>query len=121
MTDIPSREYFERVISDEHRWTVARLDSLKSTIEEGDKRTQLALTEARRAVDKAEQAIEGRLALLNEFRSQSADEQKRFVTVDAFSALKEIVDKQTGKAAGIASVIAIAVAVISVVVSLIGT
>ncbi len=52
--------YFERIIADQ------------------DKRIEQALKAAREAVDKAEQAQERRLDLLNEFRSQSKDEQSRF-------------------------------------------
>ncbi len=52
--------YFERIINDQ------------------DKRIEQALKAAREAVDKAEKAQERRLDLLNEFRSQSKDEQSRF-------------------------------------------
>lgn len=134
MTDdtmVTLRAYLERAIEAEHAWSDANFARLRESqaaqdtrlrqaIEEADKRTRLALDEARRAVDKAEKAVEGRLALLNEFRGQSADQQKNFVTLDAFSALKEIVDKNTGKAAGIGATVAVAVSVIAIVLTLTG-
>ena len=47
-------------------------------------RVQLALTAAKEAVDKAEQANEKRLGLLNEFRSQQADEARKYVPRETY-------------------------------------
>jgi len=57
-------KYFERVIADQ------------------DRRIEQALNASSVAVDKAEKAQERRLDLLNEFRSQSQDEQGRFAQRD---------------------------------------
>lgn len=57
---------------------------------EQDRRIDQALQAARVAVDKAEQAQERRLDLLNEFRQQSIDEQAKF-------APREIVDDRLGR------------------------
>jgi hypothetical protein len=47
-------------------------------------RVQLALTAAKEAVDKAEQANEKRLGLLNEFRNQSAEESRKYVPRETY-------------------------------------
>lgn len=47
-------------------------------------RVQLALTSAKEAVDKAEQANERRLGLLNEFRGQQADEARKYVPRETY-------------------------------------
>ena len=52
-----------------------------------------ALTAAKEAVDKAEKAQERRLDLLNEFRSQSQDEQTRFATKEFVEAVVERLQK----------------------------
>ena len=52
-----------------------------------------ALTAAKEAVDKAEKAQERRLDLLNEFRSQSQDEQTRFATKEFVEAIVERLQK----------------------------
>ena len=52
-----------------------------------------ALAAAKEAVDKAEKAQERRLDLLNEFRSQSQDEQVRFATKEYVEAIVERLNK----------------------------
>jgi len=47
-------------------------------------RVQLALTAAKEAVDKAEQANEKRLGLLNEFRGQAAEESAKYVPRETY-------------------------------------
>lgn len=47
-------------------------------------RVQLALTAAKEAVDKAEQANEKRLTLLNEFRNQAAEESRKYVPRETY-------------------------------------
>lgn len=47
-------------------------------------RVQLALTAAKEAVDKAEQANEKRLVLLNEFRNQAAEESRKYVPRETY-------------------------------------
>lgn len=59
---------------------------LSDARESDDKRVQLALTAAKEAVDKADQANDRRLDLLNEFRGQQSDESKKY-------ALRESVDQ----------------------------
>ena len=46
-----------------------------------DERIQIALAAAKEAVGKAEEANERRLALLNEFRSQQADEARKYAQI----------------------------------------
>ncbi len=65
------RDYFERIIQDQ------------------DKRVAAAQTAAKEAVEKAEQAQERRLDLLNEFRAQAGDEARKY-------AQKEVVEPRIG-------------------------
>jgi vacuolar-type H+-ATPase subunit H len=72
-------------------------------------RVQLALTSAKEAVDKAEQANERRLGLLNEFRSQQADEARKYVPRETYelgmsrvSKIEEILASLQGRAIALA-------------------
>jgi hypothetical protein len=55
---------------------------LTDAIEGRDVRVQLALSAAKDAVVKAEAATDSRLALLNEFRAQAADESRKFALIE---------------------------------------
>lgn len=65
MVDVPLREYLEALIRAERE------------------RTDQALASAKEAISKAEASNERRLALLNEFRSQAADESQKYAMKDA--------------------------------------
>jgi hypothetical protein len=56
-------------------------------IEEQDRRVEQAQESARAAINKSEDAISERLALLNEFREQSADRDANFARVDQLDAV----------------------------------
>lgn len=117
MSDVPLREYIERRIDDQDR-------RLTQALDEAEKRTQLALAEARRAVDKAEKALGQRLDLLNEFRQMTQDRESIFATKSALDGLKEIVDKMTGRDQGVAAMAtavgSAAFAVIAIVITFVG-
>lgn len=72
------REHLEGRISDLDR-------RLTEAIQGRDERVQLALSASKEAMQKAESANESRLALLNEFRAQAADESRKY-------ALSEVID-----------------------------
>lgn len=62
-------------------WTVSTLKALVETmLRESDRRWEAEQRAIAEALRKAEVQNEARLALLNEFRQQSQDEQKRFIT-----------------------------------------
>ena len=79
---INDRAYFEKFLNERDR-------RLSERFEAQDKAVNAALTAAKEAVDKAEKAQERRLDLLNEFRSQSQDEQARFATREFVDTLSE--------------------------------
>ena len=70
------------------------------------------------ALDKAENATDHRLSLLNEFRAQAAEQARDYVNAASFNALKERVDKASGEQAGTRAAIAGVLAALSVVVSI---
>ena len=75
--DVSLKEHFDRRFEDlDRRLSEARLAD--------EKRTQLALTANKEAVDKAEQANERRLGLLNEFRGQAAEESRKYVPRETY-------------------------------------
>ena len=86
MNDVSLKEHIDQRFEDFDR-------RLRDTREADDKRVQIALTAAKEAVDKAEQANERRLGLLNEFRAQQADEARKY-------AQQLIVDKEFENVAG---------------------
>ena len=55
---------------------------------EHDRRIKQAQEAAQRAVEKAETAIDKRLDLLNEFRSQVSDESAKYVNVDQWENIR---------------------------------
>lgn len=68
-------------MSDGNDWTVSTLKALVETmLRESDRRWEAEQRAIAEALRKAEVQNEARLALLNEFRQQSQDEQKRFIT-----------------------------------------
>jgi hypothetical protein len=71
MSEVSLREYFEARLAEFDR-------RIGGVIEDRDTRIQIALTAAKEAVGKAEQANERRLELLNEFRAQQADESRKY-------------------------------------------
>ena len=77
MSKVSLREHVDqRFIDFDRRLTDAR---------DADRdRVQLALTSAKEAVDKAEQANERRLGLLNEFRGQQAEEARKYVPRETY-------------------------------------
>ena len=71
-------------------WTVHTLKALIETmLRERDQRWESERRSIAEALTKAEDANERRLSLLNEFRQQSVDEQKRFITRMEFDNLSE--------------------------------
>jgi len=75
--DVSLKEHFDQRFEDlDRRLSEARLAD--------EKRTQLALTANKEAVDKAEQANERRLGLLNEFRGQAAEESRKYVPRETY-------------------------------------
>jgi hypothetical protein len=60
---------------------------------EQDKRIEQALTAAKEAVTKAEQAQERRLNLLNEFRAQSVEEGSKYFLITSHEQYSKGVDK----------------------------
>jgi hypothetical protein len=77
MAEISLREHVDQRFMDfDRRLTEARTADRD--------RVQLALTSAKEAVDKAEQANERRLSLLNEFRSQQAEEARKYVPRETY-------------------------------------
>jgi len=89
-TYVSLRDYFDhRLIELDRRIT--------GVIDDRDARIQIALTAAKEETRKAETANDARLALLNEFRGQQADEAKKYVTTEIinqrFSSLEEKVSR----------------------------
>ncbi len=68
---------------------VSLKDHFDRMLKEQDRRIEQAHRASKEAVAKAEQAIDKRLDLLNEFRAQSADESAKYVTHDHLDALKD--------------------------------
>jgi len=73
---------------------------LTEAIEGRDVRVQLALSASKEAMQKAEAANESRLALLNEFRAQSADEARKYalaaVIDNELSSLEKRIQRNEG-------------------------
>lgn len=86
MSDVSLRDYLIGKIEEQDR----RLTQL---VEDRAERNKLAITAAKEAVTKAEAANERRLALLNEFRAQSADEAKKYVPREVFGQMERRVSK----------------------------
>lgn len=55
-----------------------------------------AFDSSQQAIVKAEQATEKRLDLLNEFRAQAADEQKRFLPIDVYTEKHTALQEKVG-------------------------
>ena len=77
MGQVSLRDHIDRRLKDFDR-------RLRETRKADRDRMQLALTSAKEAVDKAEQANERRLSLLNEFRGQQADEARKYTPRETY-------------------------------------
>lgn len=80
---------FAGIAGAEEQTSVPLKEYVDVRIEEQDKRVNQAQDAAQAAVLKAEDAIGERLALLNEFRAQSADRSASFARVDQLEAVKD--------------------------------
>lgn len=74
---------------------------LTDAIEGRDVRVQLALSAAKDAMVKAEAATDSRLALLNEFRAQAAEESRKYALSDVIDPKFEAMDKRIQRNEGI--------------------
>jgi hypothetical protein len=71
-------------------WTLISLKAyLETKINALDRILTLAQSEAKFAVEKAEEANERRLDLLNEFRAQSVEEQRKFLPRETYETFRE--------------------------------
>jgi hypothetical protein len=91
------REYLESKIDALDRLSMQRMDSMEQAV-------SVAMSSAKEATSKAENAFESRLALLNEFRSAMKDQASEMMpreTAEArFAAIEAILEENKGKSKG---------------------
>ena len=92
-TDVSLREYIAQTINALDRQITTELKALR-------RETQTARENARAAVQKAEQAQERRLDLLNEFRAQAADESRKYAQRDVVEPRIEKLEAALSRAYG---------------------
>jgi hypothetical protein len=100
MTKNAEQKNFARIEHDVYVTLKDHFDALRA---EQDKRIQQALDSSNLAIVKAEEAVQRRLDLLNEFRGQAADESKKY----ALKNTVERLDTQVARLYGGLAVVAI--------------
>jgi hypothetical protein len=84
------RDYLEAMIGELDKRIVGQ-------IQDRDVRIELALSAAKEAVTKSEDAYNKRFQLLNEFRGQSQDEQRKFALKALVDAERDTQDARVGR------------------------